>query len=64
MKCKLPNVKTKNWPNKRRTDGRIEIQTHSPARQSVNEKYLKIQIETKTKLKWYKNETKTKKALE
>lgn len=22
MKCKLPNVKTKNWPNKRRTDGR------------------------------------------
>lgn len=61
MKCKLPNVKTKNWPNKGRTDGRIERQTHSPARQSVNEKYLKIQIETKTKLKWYKNKTKTKK---
>lgn len=47
--------------NDGRTDGENERQTHSPARQSVNEKYLKIQIETKTKLKWYKNKTKTKK---
>lgn len=47
--------------NDGRTDGGNERQTHSPARQSVNEKYLKIQIETKTKLKWYKNKTKTKK---